>query len=74
MTNKRMGIAIKTPRPEREFCTSRLAPFFLYSRQGGAALCDGEAREVPQSDPRGQNPKGMHVFIWAGLKSTGRSA
>jgi type 1 glutamine amidotransferase len=31
-----------------------------------------QAQEVPGNlTPQGQNPKGMHIFIWAGLKSHG---
>ena len=32
------------------------------------ALCAG-AQSLPAPRPQGQNPNGMHIYIWAGLKS-----
>ncbi len=46
-----------------------LNALFLIVAGGISAFAQGGRGGVPQ--PPGQNPNGMHVFIWAGLKSHG---
>ncbi|HEV2323640.1 MAG TPA: ThuA domain-containing protein [Terracidiphilus sp.] len=40
---------------------------FMPARQAGAQAANPNRVEAPR--PWGQNPDGMHIFIWAGLKS-----
>lgn len=52
---------------------SLLRAAFLMSAAAAALQVSALAQTPPQGAPRpqGQNPNGMHVYIWAGLKSHG---
>jgi Trehalose utilisation len=46
-----------------------IAGVLLVSAAAGSAWAQGGRGGVPQ--PPGQNPNGMHIYLWAGLKSHG---
>lgn len=50
--------------------TSAVRAFSLFAIAASVCFGQGPGRAGAPS-PQGQNPKGMHVYIWAGLKSHG---